>query len=326
MARIYIAKYRDSLSGIAQKYGVDINILRQYNHIGSGDHFCVGENIYIDEERKINIDETSNTVTITRFGLIADSSGNPELEESYKKQIQDKYYKQYYDEFYEKYKNNFVKKSISIDELRTLHRSEVNAEVDSGWGLNDTELGNWFRGIAGQIDKLQELINNKRILTYSLIHLRRNRDNDWPLSVFLCHTYNYELKQDRFYVLDCKDGQKYFDNYKGPKMIISSTQANGSSQTMEYYNQSIFPKDFIPPKCIVDWKFGKPVKSYTVVTEYCYINNNAEIWEFEQPKEYSGAQAFINIDLKKTITYTKARIQITPKYNDNTSGETLVEE
>ena len=94
--------------------------------------------------------------------------------------------------------------------MRTLHRSEVNAEVDSGWGLNDTELGNWFRGIAGQIDKLQELINNKRILTYSLIHLRRNRDNDWPLSVFLCHTYNYELKQDRFYVLDCKDGQKYF--------------------------------------------------------------------------------------------------------------------
>ena len=326
MARIYIAKYGDSLSGIAQKYGVDLDILRQYNHIGSGDHFCVGENIYIDEERKINIDETSNTVTITRFGLIADSSGNPELEESYKKQIQDKYYKQYYDEFYEKYKNNFVKKSISIDELRTLHRSEVNAEVDSGWGLNDTELGNWFRGIAGQIDKLQELINNKRILTYSLIHLRRNRDNDWPLSVFLCHTYNYELKQDRFYVLDCKDGQKYFDSYKGPKIIISSTQANGSSQTMEYYNQSIFPKDFIPPKCIVDWKFGKPVKSYTVVTEYCYINNNAEIWEFEQPKEYSGAQAFINIDLKKTITYTKARIQITPKYNDNTSGETLVEE
>ena len=114
MARIYIAKYGDSLSGIAQKYSVDINILRQYNHIGSGDHFCVGENIYIDEERKINIDETSNTVTITRFGLIADSSGNPELEESYKKQIQDKYYKQYYDEFYEKYKNNFVKKSIVL--------------------------------------------------------------------------------------------------------------------------------------------------------------------------------------------------------------------
>lgn len=326
MARIYIAKYGDSLSGIAQKYGVDINILRQYNHIGSGDHFCVDENIYIDEERKINIDETSNTVTITRFGLIADSSGNPELEESYKKQIQDQYYKQYYNEFYEKYKNNFVTQSITIDELRKLRRSEVNAEVDSGVVHNNSEIGDWFRGIAGQIDKLQELINNKKILTYSLIHLRRNKDDDWPLSVFLCHTYNYELKQDRFYVLDCKDGQKYFDDYKGPKIIISSTQANGSSPTMEYCNQSIFPKDFIPPKCIVDWKFGKPVKSYTVITEYCYMNNNAEIWESEQPKEYPGTQAFINIDLKKTITYTKARIQITPKYNDNTSGETLVEE
>ena len=50
MARIYTAKYGDSLSGIAQKYDVDINILRQYNHIGFGDHFCVDENIYIDEE------------------------------------------------------------------------------------------------------------------------------------------------------------------------------------------------------------------------------------------------------------------------------------
>ena len=326
MARIYIAKYGDSLSGIAQKYGVDINILRQYNHIGSGDHFCVGENIYIDEERKINIDETSNTVTITRFGLMADSSGNPELEEWYKKQIQDKYYKQYYDEFYEKYKNNFVKNSVNIDDLRKLHRSEINAEVDHGVFHNDTEIGDWFRGIAGQIDKLQELINNKKILTYFLIHLRRNKDDDWPLSVFLCHTYDYELKQDRFHVLDCKDGQKYFDDYKGPKIIISSTQANGSSPTMEYYNQSIFPKDFIPPKCIVDWKFSKPVKSYTVITEYCYMNNNAEIWESEQPKEYPGTQAFINIDLAKTITYIKARIQITPKYNDDTSGETLVEE
>ena len=326
MARIYIAKYGDSLSGIAQKYGVDINILRQYNHIGSGDHFCVNENIYIDEERKINIDETSNTVTITRFGLIADSSGNPELEESYKKQIQDKYYKQYYNEFYEKYKNNFVTQSITIDELRKLRRSKINAEIDSGVFHNDTEIGDWFRGIAGQIDKLQELINNKKILTYSLIHLRRNKDDDWPLSVFLCHTYNHELKQDRFYVLDCKDGQKYFDSYKGPKMIISSTQANGSSSTIEYYNQSIFPKDFIPPKCIVDWKFSKPVKSYTVITEYCYMNNNAEIWESEQPKEYPGTQAFINIDLAKTITYIKARISVTPKYNDNTSGETLVEE
>ena len=172
MARIYIAKYGDSLSGIAQKYGVDINILRQYNHIGSGDHFCVGENIYIDEERKINVDETSNTVTITRFGLIADSSGNPELKEPDKKQIQDKYYKQYYDEFYEKYKNNFVTQLITIDDLRKLPRSEVNAEVDSGWGLNNTELGNWFRGIAGQIDKLQELINSKRILTYSLLYMK----------------------------------------------------------------------------------------------------------------------------------------------------------
>lgn len=326
MARIYTAKYGDSLSGIAQKYGVDINILRQYNHIGSGDHFCVGENIYIDEERKINIDETSNTVTITRFGLIADSSGNPELEESYKKQIQDKYYKQYYNEFYEKYKNNFVTQSITIDELRKLRRSKVNAEVDHGVFHNDTELGDWFRGIAGQIDKLQELINNKKILTYSLIHLRRNKDDDWPLSVFLCHTYNSGTKEHRFYVLDCRDGQKYFDSYKGPKIIISSTQANGSSPTIEYYNQSIFPKDFIPPKCIVDWKFGKPVKSYTVITEYCYMNNNAEIWESEQPKEYPGTQAFINIDLAKTITYIKARISVTPKYNDNTSGETLVEE
>lgn len=326
MARIYTAKYGDSLSGIAQKYGVNIETLRQYNHIGSGDHFCVGENIYIDEEKKINIDETSNTVTITRFGLIADSSGNPELEESDKKQIQDKYYKQYYDEFYEKYKNNFVTQAITIDELRTLHRSEVNAEVDGGLFHNDTELGDWFRGIAGQIDKLQELINNKKILTYFLIHLRRNRDNDWPLSVFLCHKYNSGTEENRFYVLDCRDGQKYFDNYKGPKMIISSTQSNGSSQTMEYYNQSIFPKDFIPPKCIVDWKFGKPVKSYTVITEYCYMNNNAEIWESEQPEEYSGTQAFINIDLNKTITYTKARISVTPKYNDDTSGETLIEE
>ena len=326
MAKIYIAKYGDSLSGIAQKYGVDINILRQYNHIGSGDHFCVDENIYIDEERKINIDETSNTVTITRFGLMADSSGNPELEESYKKQIQDKYYKQYYDEFYEKYKNIFVTQLITIDDLRKLHRSDVNAEVDSGLFHNNTELGDWFRGIAGQIDKLQELINNKKTLTYSLIHLRRNKDDDWPLSIFLCHKYNSGTKEDRFYVLDCKDGQKYFDDYKGPKIIISSTQANGSSPTMEYYNQSIFPKDFIPPKCIVDWKFGKPVKSYTVITEYCYMNNNAEIWESEQPKEYPGTQAFINIDLEKTITYTKARIQITPKYNDGTSGETLVEE
>ena len=66
MARIYNAKYGDSLSGIAQKYGVNVDTLRQYNHIGSGDHFCVGENIYIDEERKIigfnALDEEYSTI------------------------------------------------------------------------------------------------------------------------------------------------------------------------------------------------------------------------------------------------------------------------
>lgn len=277
MGRIYEVQYGDDLKTIADTYQKDIQEIMNFNHIPDARLIYIGQKLYIDEEYPLEYD--SNKVTVTGFGIAADPIINPPLTEDFKKQIYLKKFSNYYsNNFYNvTYKDKFVKETTNFNDIKNLKRSDIGAPIYKYWigTTSDKSMKDSGENIAGQLKEFEKMETNNEINDGSLVQLKRANDSN-PFSLYFLYLAiptDHNTIELKYCVLNSSDGENYFNDYKGPKLLISSKQRDGSKSTITKWNWALNDKNsdisMYNPRIIGTWKWNKEnTKNYTIQMQY----------------------------------------------------------